>query len=262
MKNQSAFRLGLVGHPVSHSQSPQLFQRFFEDFGHTNARYELFDIPQIEQLQDFLAAQQLAEAPLIGFNVTVPHKVAIIPLLSSISLEAQAVGAVNTVLIKPEPTGIELHGYNTDVAGFDRSFKWLCEQTQQPCSNVVIIGNGGSAKSVTFVLEQQQIPYVVWHRNQCFSQQGMETNVSMHIEPNTLFVHTTPVGMWPNVEDCIDLTWIEIKGTHRLIDLVYNPAETQLMQHFLAAGAFAMNGKYMLEQQAIAAWTLFQSNLP
>lgn len=261
MQQPRAFRLGLLGHPVSHSKSPEIFGAFFGEEGLKEAGYQLFDLSSMEDFQAFLEDQLKQDIPLIGFNVTVPHKVGIMGYLDSVSAGARAVGAVNTVLVERSNTGIVLRGFNTDVDGFSESLTHIRNQSNTEFSNAILLGNGGSAKAVKFVLEQQQIPYVVWHRNQILGEHPVQSTLSDCIQPNTLFIHTTPVGMWPNTQDCIALPWNEIRSTHRLIDLVYNPETTILMQRFQEIGATAMNGKSMLEHQAIAAWNLFKRNI-
>ena len=261
MQQPRAFRLGLLGHPVSHSKSPEIFAAFFREEGLKEAGYQLFDLSSMEDFPAFLEDQLKQDIPLIGFNVTVPHKVGIMGYLDSVSAGARAVGAVNTVLVERSNTGIVLRGFNTDVDGFSESLTHIRNQSNTEFSNAILLGNGGSAKAVKFVLEQQHIPYVVWHRNQILGEQPVKSTLSDCIQPNTLFIHTTPVGMWPNTQDCIALPWNEIRSTHRLIDLVYNPETTMLMQRFQEIGATAMNGKSMLEHQAIAAWNLFKRNI-
>ena len=261
MQNPRAFRLGLLGHPVSHSSSPEIFAAFFRDEGLDEAEYQLFDLPSIEDFPSFLQAQLNQDVPLIGFNVTVPHKVGILDHLDWISAGARAVGAVNTVLVQQSDTGITLSGHNTDVDGFAHSLTRMHIPSHPEISNAIILGNGGSAKAVKFVLEQEHIPFVVWHRNELINHHLSDTILSHYIQPNTLFIHTTPVGMWPNTQECVDLPWHEIQPTHKLIDLVYNPESTLLMQRFQEIGAMAVNGKPMLQHQAIAAWNLFKQNL-
>ena len=160
MQNPRAFRLGLLGHPVSHSRSPEIFAAFFRDEGLDEAEYQLFDLPSIEDFPSFLQAQLNQDLPLIGFNVTVPHKVGILDHLDWISAGARAVGAVNTVLVQQSDTGITLSGHNTDVDGFAHSLTRMHNPSHPEISNAIILGNGGSAKAVKFVLEQEQIPFV------------------------------------------------------------------------------------------------------
>ncbi|MBM3938575.1 MAG: shikimate dehydrogenase [Sphingomonadales bacterium] len=260
MQNQHNFRLGLLGHPVSHSKSPEIFHRFFSDVGIVNGRYELFDLADIRDFPSFIEAEIFRQEPLRGFNVTVPHKTDILPYLNELSAEARAVGAVNTVLVKQTPNKYCLIGHNTDVYGFSQSLIKAQALDPTPIQNAIIFGNGGSAKAVKYALELAQIPFHIWHRDQWVTPANNPLNPSEFIQPNTLFVHTTPLGMLPNIDTCIDWPWETIQPSHKLIDLVYNPAETKIMRQFQTHGAQVMNGAHMLQQQAVAAWTLFQEN--
>jgi shikimate dehydrogenase len=261
MKDNKAFRLGLLGHPVSHSKSPDIFTQFFVTAGIQNGAYELLDLPNIEDFPSFIREKINEEIPLKGFNVTVPHKVSIMSYLDTISAEARAVGAVNTVLVKGNPNHFSLHGHNTDVAGFAKSLQVANQSGSHNITNAIIFGNGGSAQAVKFALSQSNIPFHIWHRNRWITPSSNHENSLEHIQSYTLFVHTTPLGMWPNDNSCIDWPWETLQSSHRLIDLVYNPEVTHLMQKFAARNAFVMNGKHMLQQQAVEAWALFQDNL-
>ena len=119
MTSTKAFRLGLIGHPVSHSKSPEIFREKFDREGLSNASYELFDLPTLDHFDVWIQQQANVDVPLIGFNVTVPHKTSVITYLTTISDEAKAIQAVNTVVISRNKIDqkIELHGHNTDVDG-------------------------------------------------------------------------------------------------------------------------------------------------
>lgn len=260
MPEQHSIRLGLLGHPVSHSKSPEIFNRFFAESGLTRCRYELFDLNDIADFPSFIRTELDRDLPLRGFNVTVPHKVDIIPYLDQLSAEARAVGAVNTVLVVGSKDQYQLQGHNTDVIGFSQSLLKAQSALQNPISNAVIFGNGGSAQAVKYALQNQNIPFHIWHRNRWINEAHESQDPEKYIKANTLFVHTTPLGMWPNTETAIEWPANLIAPTHRLIDLVYNPSETVLMKRFSNQGAWVMNGAYMLEQQAVAAWMLFSSN--
>jgi shikimate dehydrogenase len=184
----------------------------------------------------------------------------IIPYLDQMSAEARAVGAVNTVVVVGSKNQYQLQGHNTDVFGFSQSLLKAQSALQNPISNVIIFGNGGSAKAVKYALQNQNIPFHIWHRNRWINEAHETEHPEKYIQANTLFVHTTPLGMWPNTETAIEWPANLIAPTHRLIDLVYNPSETALMKRFANQGAWVMNGAYMLEQQAVAAWMLFSNN--
>ncbi|MEY4543212.1 MAG: hypothetical protein RL411_1289 [Bacteroidota bacterium] len=275
MTSTKAFRLGLIGHPVSHSKSPEIFREKFDREGFSNASYELFDLPTLDHFDVWIQQQANVDIPLIGFNVTVPHKTAVIPYLTTISDEAKAIQAVNTVVITRNKIDqkIELHGHNTDVDGFAKSLEIVNEmrtEKQNPQSalqtisdsaitQAIILGNGGSAKAVRHILNQQNISNFTVHRGRI-----VETNTpfdAYQIPPNTLIVQTTPVGMWPKIEEIIEFPFNQLNPSHVVIDLIYNPSKTTFMQKCEERGAITLNGQTMLHAQAETAWQLFKSAL-
>ncbi len=275
MTSAKAFRLGLIGHPVSHSKSPEIFLEKFDREGFSNASYELFDLPNLENFGAWIKQQANADIPLIGFNVTVPHKTQIIPFLTTISAEAQAIQAVNTVVVSRDPITheLELHGYNTDVDGFAKSLEIVNEMrieklnpqsalqtiSDSAITQAIILGNGGSAKAVRHILNRQNISNFTVHRGEI-----IETNApfeAYQIQSHTLIIHTTPVGMWPNIEAHIEFPFHQLNPTHVVIDLIYNPAQTTFMQKCEERGAITLNGQTMLNAQAETAWQLFKSTL-
>lgn len=297
MTSTKAFRLGLIGHPVSHSKSPEIFREKFDREGFSNASYELFDLPNLENFGAWIKQQANADIPLLGFNVTVPHKTQIIPFLTTISAEAQAIQAVNTVVVSRDPITqeIELHGHNTDVDGFAKSLEIVNEMrieklnpqsalqttphslqlesieprntfgevnnpiSSNPITQAIILGNGGSAKAVRHILNRQNIPHFTLHRGRI-----LETNTPLNelqIPSHTLIIQTTPVGMWPNIEAHIEFPFHQLNPTHVVIDLIYNPTQTTFMQKCEERGAITLNGQTMLNAQAETAWQLFKSAL-
>ena len=275
MTSAKAFRLGLIGHPVSHSKSPEIFRGKFDREGFSNASYELFDLPNLDNFGAWIKQQANADIPLLGFNVTVPHKTQIIPFLTTISAEAQAIQAVNTVVVSRNPITqeIQLHGHNTDVDGFAKSLEIVNEMriaklnpqsalqiiSDSAITQAIILGNGGSAKAVRHILNRQNIPHFTLHRGRI-----LETNTPLNelqIPPHTLIIQTTPVGMWPNIEAHIEFPFPQLNPTHVVIDLIYNPAQTTFMQKCEERGAITLNGQTMLNAQAETAWQLFKSAL-
>ena len=275
MTSAKAFRLGLIGHPVSHSKSPEIFLEKFDREGFSNASYELFDLPNLENFWAWIKQQANADIPLRGFNVTVPHKTQIIPFLTTISAEAQAIQAVNTVVVSRDPITqeIQLHGHNTDVDGFAKSLEIVNEMgiekqnlqsalqiiSDSAITQAIILGNGGSAKAVRHILNRQNISNFTVHRGEI-----IETNApfdAYQIPPHTLIIQTTPVGMWPNIEAHIEFPFHQLNPTHVVIDLIYNPAQTTFMKKCEECGAITLNGQTMLNAQAETAWQLFKSAL-
>lgn len=275
MTSAKAFRLGLIGHPVSHSKSPEIFREKFDREGFSNASYELFDLTDLDNFEAWIIQQANADIPLLGFNVTVPHKTQIIQFLTTISAEAQAIQAVNTVVVSRDTItqAIQLHGHNTDVDGFAKSLEIVNEmRIEKPnpqsalqtisasaITQAIILGNGGSAKAVRHILEHQNIPHFTLQRGRI-----LETNTPLNelqIPPHTLIVQTTPVGMWPKIEEHMEFPFHQLNPTHVVIDLIYNPVQTTFMKKCEECGATTLNGQTMLNAQAETAWQLFKSAL-
>lgn len=240
---------GLLGYPLGHSFSRPFFSEKFQKEGIT-AEYLNFEIPDINLLTDVL----LDHPNLRGFNVTIPYKEAILPLLDHISPEAQKVGAVNTVRVEWEDGNPILTGYNTDVVGF--------EQSLLPClrahhREALVLGTGGAAKAVMYVLKKMGIaPHQVSRK----AQPGILTYD--HITPDwmercQIVVNCTPLGTTPNVDTCPDIPYELVNEKHLLYDLVYNPAETLFLHIGKKQGAAVKNGAEMLRLQALAAWKIW-----
>lgn len=245
--------LGLIGKPVSHSASPGIFGEFFRSEQKPDWQYRLFELEEIHDLQRLIDHNP----SLIGFNVTIPYKSAIIPLLHSVSQDAALCGAVNTVrVIRKENNQTELHGYNTDIDGFYGMLD-LCMLPNS--ASAIILGNGGSSKAVQLALSKRLIPYTVIGRNNAdLTWQQLTTDV---IVKNNLVINCTPVGMYPNVLDCPDIPWNAVNEKHCFLDLIYNPAETLFLKNAAERGAFTVNGMPMLKRQAELAWTIFKQNI-
>ena len=132
---------GLIGFPLSHSFSKQFFSEKFEAEQITGCKYELFPIAHADEIKDLIASN----ASLCGLNVTIPHKVNVIPFLNEIDVDAKEIGAVNCISIDQSGENPFLKGYNTDVYGFAESLKPLLEKHHQ---KALIFGDGGAAKAI------------------------------------------------------------------------------------------------------------------
>lgn len=273
-------RIGLIGHPVSHSKSPSLFQGFFIEEDSDQWSYSLWDLPEIHDLNNILQIPHLR-----GFNVTIPHKTAILPFLNYVASDARDIQAVNTVISIPNsnryfkellkhldrrnlslventdpsyPLNQDqlLIGFNTDIFGFSQSLNLITI----PIHQAVILGNGGSAKAVRFCLESRGIRIEQYNRTPSSNSQvsDMQKLILREPTPHTLWVNTTPLGMAPNIHTMPTLESANIHATDSLIDLIYNPEETQLMRFFNTHGAISINGWTMLNFQAEQAWELFK----
>jgi shikimate dehydrogenase len=241
-------QLGLIGFPLGHSFSKKYFTKKFEQLGLSeNYRYDLLSLEKLADLPNLL----LENPNLIGLNVTIPHKTTIIPYLDDLDETAKLVGAVNTIQIR----GGRLKGFNTDVIGFELSLDaWFLSQNSSP--NCLILGNGGAAKAVAFVFKRKKWPFKIAARRQpCdfFYEELNEKNL-----PNfDLIVQTTPLGTFPNIENCPPIPFNTLSKKQWLFDLIYNPTETLFLRNGKMRGCPSQNGLDMLYRQAEAAWKIF-----
>ncbi len=246
---------GLIGSALGHSRSPELFQAIFRREGITSGRYGLYELQDITHLPALLGnAPQLA-----GLNVTIPFKQAIIPMLHSLAPEATAVGAVNTVRIRDG----HLSGYNTDIDGFRAMLaphlELLRSQAGTIRTRALVLGSGGASRAVAYVLREQGVLFRVVSRSRERGDLTWDLLDRTIMGVCKLVINTTPLGMWPKVDEAPPLPYHAIGREHHLLDLVYNPEETLFMQRGRMAGAVVENGSVMLREQAEAAWRIWRT---
>ena len=222
----------LIGHPVSHSFSAQYLNARFKNED-IEAHYELIDMPDLSQFPDLVRSDKYD-----GFNVTIPHKKAIIPYLDELSPEAKAVGAVNVI----EISNNKLIGHNTDIIGFHNTLTPLLKPYH---THAVILGTGGASQAVQYVLNKLNIPF------QLITHAQLDTNTITQLAP--IIINTTPLGMHPNTDTAPNIDYNQLTDKHLLYDLVYNPTETKFLRLGAQHGATTQNGLAMLHSQADAA---------
>lgn len=245
-------QLGLIGYPLSHSKSPEIFERFFQEDG-IKGSYKLFPLENINALRDWLKTQRT----LAGLNVTIPHKKTIIPFLDSISPEAEAIGSVNTVKITRTDTTLHLHGYNTDSFGFKVTLEGFLKDFLP--KKALILGTGGTSNTVAYVLGQLGIESVKVSRQVNTEAQLTYEDISNHtLKSYELIVNTTPLGMYPATKTFPHIPYEALTSQHYLYDLVYNPVDTLFLQKGREFGANTCNGLEMLELQARKAWEIWR----
>ncbi|MEL7529661.1 MAG: shikimate dehydrogenase [Bacteroidota bacterium] len=239
---------GLIGQKLGHSFSKKYFtEKFARE--EISGQYELYEIPTIEALPALWAS-----VPLSGMNVTIPYKQQIMAYLDEISPEAAAVGAVNTVLFRD---GRKI-GYNTDTYGFRVSLQAFLGETK--LAQALILGNGGAAKAVRYVLEQQMgfRPCLTVSRSAAGPNQiTYQALQDLNLDEYPLIVNTTPLGMFPYEKDAPAIPYDRLGEGHFAYDLIYNPAETEFMRLITQQGAKACNGMEMLILQAEGAWEIW-----
>lgn len=247
---------GLVGRNLTHSFSKVFFNKKFSDLG-LNYSYQNIEIQDIKDLFDIIGNNK----SLSGFNVTIPYKESIIPYLDSLDDNANEVGAVNTVKIDEKR---HLKGYNTDVIGFKALFDDVkqCKNFHESIKDkreALIFGSGGASKTVQFVLNQENIPFKIVSRNPRTCRDiGYFEVYDKGFYPYSIIINTTPVGMFPDTENYIDLPYSTIEAHNIFIDLIYNPLETIFLKNGIKMGIPTFNGMKMLYEQAEAAWKIWQ----
>lgn len=243
---------GLLGYPLRHSFSARYFADKFEreQLAAEYCNWEYADAAE--------ALTRLRSLPMLrGFNVTIPHKQAVIPLLDSLSPEARAIGAVNVVKVIENDGHRLLLGYNTDIEGFSVSLKPLFAQGMY--RQALVLGTGGASLAVCYALQCLGLQI---HRVSRHTHSGRITYADLTpqlLAACTLIVNCTPLGMYPHTDQCPDLPYECLTSQHLLYDLVYNPLETLFMRRGAEHGAKVKNGLEMLHLQAEAAWKIWQA---
>jgi shikimate dehydrogenase len=231
----------LIGYPLGHSLSASYFGEKFAREG-IAADYTPLAIESVEEVLPYCEE-------LEGFNVTIPHKQAIIPLLAAISDEAAEIGAVNCVKVTPDG----LIGYNTDVEGIRKSL----EGVELQGTKALILGTGGASKAVQYVLRKGGAEVKVVSRTQSAADLTYEDLSEEIIGEHLLIVNTTPLGMYPNIDSAPALPYSAISPKHTLFDCVYNPRQTRFLQLGAERGACTIDGMRMFIAQAEASWRIW-----
>ena len=239
---------GLIGKSLGHSFSAKFFNGKFKA-EQIDADYQLFEIEDVADID-----RLIKEHNLEGFNVTIPYKEAIIPHLDGLTKEAHDIGAVNCVVIK---NGQKI-GHNTDLTGIEASLHWL-DIDSMP--KALILGTGGASKAVQYALKRRGIEFMVVSRTEGRGDITYNNLTPEIIAEHKLIINTTPVGMFPDVENAPTIDYSAISAEHRLFDLVYNPAKTQFLTRGEEHGAKTMGGILMLQTQAIASWHLWNERV-
>jgi shikimate dehydrogenase len=256
----------LIGDPVAHTMSPVMHNAAFAkldlDYAYLPFRVKPEDLSR--------AVSGLRALNVVGFNVTIPHKVAVMPLLDELDPLAEKIGAVNTVV---NANGV-LEGYNTDASGFLQA---LVERGIQPSDkNIVLLGAGGAARAIAYILIQRNARLTILNRRQELDwAEAIAANIKKdigkdiavfellpdHLEKALanadILVNATSVGMSPESEISLVPARL-IRSGLVAVDIVYNPVRTKLLRDAAAAGAVTIEGLDMLVWQGALAfekWT-------
>lgn len=241
-------KLGLLGKNISYSFSRSYFKEKFEKENINNVSYENFDIENISLFPSIIKNTK----GIKGLNVTIPYKQDVMPYLDKINKKAKAIGAVNTIRVTKKG---KLVGYNTDCYGFKKS---IAPYLKPHHKRALILGTGGASKAVVFTLEKLNIECYYVSRTASkgisFTYDSLtEDDVKQH----NVIVNCTPLGTFPNVEDCPNIAYDAISANHVLFDLIYNPSETKFLKLGKKKNATIVNGSKMLELQAEKAWKIW-----
>ena len=236
-------RFALIGYPLGHSLSASYFGEKFAREG-IDAEYSPLAIERAEEVLPHCEH-------LSGFNVTIPHKQAIMPFLSAISEEAQAIGAVNCVKVTPD--GLE--GYNTDVVGIRKSLEGVTLEG----AKALVLGTGGASKAVQYVLRTSGAEVKVVSRTEGAADLTYNDLSEELIADTDIIVNTTPLGMFPNTDSAPALPYSALSAKHTLFDCVYNPRLTKFLQLGAERGAHTIDGLTMFYAQAEASWEIWNN---
>lgn len=240
---------GLIGFPLTHSFSQNYFNQKFEAEG-IDARYLNFEIADIGELMEILS-----EYPnLGGLNVTIPYKEQVIPYLDELDEDAAKIGAVNVIKFVPTKMGVKLKGYNSDVIGFCDSLRPMLKPIQR---SALVLGTGGAAKAIAQGLKNFGITPTFVSRTKRDGMLTYDELTAKVMGENLIIVNTTPLGMYPHVDECPEIPYELLTENHLCYDLLYNPDVTLFMKKAEEHGAEVKNGLEMLLLQAFAGWNIW-----
>lgn len=237
---------GLIGYPLTHSFSKKYFTEKFIKENINDAEFLNFQIKEINEVEKIFADHQ----QLKGLSVTIPHKKYIIQYLDEVSDVVKETGACNCIKITAE----KKTGFNTDVVGFEKSFtKSLLPQH----TKALILGTGGAAAAIEFVLKKSGIQYSFVSRSENengFTWQQLNKNI---VQEFTIIINCTPLGTYPNINEAPPIPYEYLTPKHYLFDLVYNPPLTQFLLQGKRHNCIIENGYEMLIMQAEENWRLW-----
>lgn len=254
----SPVHYALIGYPLTHSFSEKFFSKKFAEDG-INSRYILHEIPTEKSLYEEILSLLYIHPEIRGFNVTIPYKEKIIPLMDKLSPEAECIGAVNVVkVIRTCHNRPYMIGYNTDHIGFLSALRPLLRPHH---SAALILGTGGASKAVKYSLEGNGINTLNVSRNPGNGQISYHDLSTDIIKTHNIIVNATPLGTFPKTDTLPDIPYDKLSSSHICYDLVYNPSETMFLRKGKAAGATCINGQQMLYTQAIESYKIWNDKL-
>ena len=238
-------KLGLIGYPLVHSFSKKYFNEKFDNENIKNVSYQNYELKNINELKSLIKRN----SDLKGLNVTIPYKEKVIKYLDKIDEKYLNIGAVNVIKIIDN----KLFGINTDYEAFKITLKeWLDNSFN---SKALILGTGGSSKSVSLALKELNIDHNFVSRKKRKNVFSYEELLDIKIFSNyKLIINTTPLGMYPKINLLPNIPYRLITKNYYLYDLVYNPETTRFLEKGKRKGAKIKNGLEMLHLQAELSW--------
>ena len=255
--------VGVIGHPIEHSMSPPMHNNAFKELNMDYVYVAFHVLPEnIEKL-----IESCKTLDIKGLNVTIPHKTSVIPFLDEIDPTAKKIGAVNTIQFKNDIA----KGFNTDGIG---AIKSIQEYTTLKGKNVLIIGAGGASKAISFTLINENINSLVIANRSKENACNLIENIRMQcdfeeisyvdikdsselIDDVDIIINTTPIGMYPKHEVEPPIKTDKINEKHIVMDVIYNPLETELLKEARLNGATTINGTSMLINQGLESFKIF-----
>lgn len=255
---------GLIGNPVGHSISPVIHNSLAQLMD-MNMVYTTFKVEKGDVVTAVNGAYALN---ILGLNVTVPHKQAVMESLVDIDPLAKAIGAVNTLV----RTDKGYKGYNTDILGLEREL--IDEGVVLLGSRCVILGAGGAARAIAFLCAKSGAKEIYmlnrtkekaydiakavndYFDKECINPMLISEYDKLEAD-DYVVIQTTSVGLYPNVDDVVIDDEAFYKKVKVGVDIIYNPSETRFMKMCKNAGKPACNGLKMLLYQGVAAYELW-----
>ena len=237
---------GLLGKGIGYSFSRNYFSKKFEteNLKHQYVNFDLTDLSNFGEL--------LMKKDISGINVTIPYKQDVIPFLDKLDPVAEAIGAVNTIVFRDG----EKIGYNTDYIGFKKTLLQNIKIIQE---QAFVLGTGGAAKAICYVLEQLNLKVLKVSRNEGKDKKTYAQLTKKDYIDNKLIINCTPLGTHPHTDAYPPIDFEQINNSHLLYDLIYNPETTTFMKMGKDKGATVLNGYQMLVEQAEASWSLWMN---
>ena len=239
---------GLLGNPLGHSFSHKYFAEKFQRENIGDCVYVNFETPDLHLKIEALKS----DLNLCGLNVTIPYKTQILSYLNIVSPECEEINACNCIKVFKE----KWTGFNTDITGFEKTF---LPKLKSYHSKALILGTGGSSKAVAYVLKKLGIGYLFVSRtkNASINMIGYDEIDLDILSEYKIVINTTPVGMFPHINNSPDMPYEFVSPEHYFFDLIYNPGVTLFLAKAKEKGAAIENGKNMLTIQAEESWRIW-----